>query len=246
MRAIVLGYACNNACLFCAQGDLRRTRPSAARDDVARALDAIVKGETVAFVGGEPTLFAELPEWIRAAASRGAKNVILQTNGRRLSYRAFAHELAEASRALLLDVSLQGSTAAMHDWHTGTPGSFAQTVQGIRNARAERIPAGITTVVTRANYRHLGEIVRIAHAAGAMAVHVAAVEPFGRAVEKGSLLVPHPEMVAPHLQRASADAGRLGLRFEVGARTTGDLFAGLGDVETPDPAAERVEVGDTP
>jgi MoaA/NifB/PqqE/SkfB family radical SAM enzyme len=246
MRAIVVGYACNNACSFCSQGALRRTRPAVESGDVVRALEAVAPGETVAFVGGEPTLFPELPQWIRAATARSAGRVILQTNGRRLAYRAFAHELAEASSVLRLDVSLHGSNAAMHDWHTGTPGSFAQTVQGLRNARAERIAAGVTTVVTRSNYRHLGDIVRVAHAAGANAVHVVAVEPFGAAIRRRSVLVPPPEMVAPHLHRAQADAGRLGIRFEVGARTSGDLFAGLGDVEAPDPAADRVEVSDTP
>jgi MoaA/NifB/PqqE/SkfB family radical SAM enzyme len=246
MRSIVVGYACNNACTFCAQGDLRRTRPATESGDIARALEAVVAGETVAFVGGEPTIFPELPQWLRAATARSAGRVILQTNGRRLAYRAFAHELAEASPVLRLDVSVHGSNAAMHEWHTGTPGSFAQTVQGLRNARAERIQVGITTVVTRSNYRHLGEIVRVAHAAGANAVHVVAVEPFGAAVRRRFVLVPPPELVAPHLHRAGADAARLGLRFEVGARTSADLFAGLGDVEAPDRAAERVEVSDTP
>jgi MoaA/NifB/PqqE/SkfB family radical SAM enzyme len=246
VRAIVVGYACNNACIFCAQGELRGMRPAVESADVARALSAVVPGETVAFVGGEPTLFPELPQWIRAATAQSAGRVILQTNGRRLAYRAFAHELAESSPVLRLDVSLQGSNAAMHEWHTGTPGSFAQTVQGLRNARVERIQVGITTVVTRSNYRHLGEIVRVAHAAGANAVHVVAVEPFGAALRRRSVLVPPPEMVAPHLRRAGADASRLGLRFEVGARTSGDLFAGLGDVEAPDRAADGVEVSDTP
>jgi hypothetical protein len=37
-------------------------------------------------------------------------------------------------------------------------------------------------------------------------------------------------MVAPHLDRASAEAARLGLRVEVGSRLTSDLFAGIGTV----------------
>jgi cyclic pyranopterin phosphate synthase len=204
---------------------------------VAGALEAVSPGETVAFLGGEPTIFADLPAWIRAADARGAAHIVLQTNGRRLAYRAFARLLHEASPRLRLDVSLHGSTAPMHDWHTGVEGSFAQTVQGLRHARAERIPAGVTVVVTRSNYRHLVEIVRVAHAAGADAVHFAPVEAAGRASRDQARLVPAPEMVAPYLERASSEAGRLRLGVQVGGEEIG-LFAGTGDVERPDGVVE--------
>ncbi len=237
MIVVDVGYACNNACSFCAQGALRATRPAAPASEVARALDAVASGDTVAFVGGEPTLVAALPAWIRAAAARGADRVLVQTNGRRLAYRAYARELHEASPKLRLDVSLHGSTAAMHDWHTCVPGSFAQTVQGLRNAHLEGIAVGVTTVVTRSNYRHLLEIVRVARAAGATAVHFARLEPVGGAARLRSLLLPAPELVAPHLERAAAEAERLGLRVEVGEATGADLFAGIGAVEPPSPPA---------
>src|SRR6185437_11675072 len=139
MRTITLGFACNNACVFCAQGEARHERPAAIGAEVARALDEITPGETVALLGGEPTIFADLPSWIRAADARGAAHIVVQTNGRRLAYRAYARSLREASTKLSLDVSLHGSTPAMHDWHTATPGSFAQTLQGLRNAHAEGV-----------------------------------------------------------------------------------------------------------
>src|SRR5262249_38978412 len=115
VRAITVGFACNNACVFCAQGDLARAPPpAAAADRIARGLAAIEPGETVAFLGGEPTLHDALPAWIREADARGAARIVVQTNGRRLAYRAFAEALRGASplQKLSLDVSLQGSTAA--------------------------------------------------------------------------------------------------------------------------------------
>ncbi len=241
MRTITLGFACNNACVFCAQGELGRGyRPDGAA--VARALEAVVAGETVVLLGGEPTLFADLPLWIRAADARGAARVVVQTNGRRLAYRAFTQALRAASARLALDVSLHGSTAPMHDWHTGTAGSFAQTVRGLRNARAERIPAGVTVVVTRSNYRHLTEIARVAHAAGAVAVHFAAVQPFGRALRDHARVAPAADLTLPHLQRAAAEAHGLGMRAQIGDATgaTEDLFGGIGEVEPPAPGDERV------
>jgi MoaA/NifB/PqqE/SkfB family radical SAM enzyme len=250
MRVITVGFACNNACVFCAQGDLRRTvqvSPAAAAAAVTAAIAAVTPGEAVAFAGGEPTLFPELTDWIRAADARGAARIVLQTNGRRLAYPAFARALREASPRLTLDVSLHGSTAPMHDWHTGTPGSFAQTVQGLRHARAERLPAGVTVVVTRSNFRHLVEIARVVHAAGAVAVHFAGVAPVGRAAREHARLVPSAELVHPHLQRAAAEAARSGLEVQLGDRVVDHpdhpraiLFAGLGAVEPPPAGAERV------
>ena len=235
MRAIFLGTACNNACVFCAQGDGGARAP--AEVDPAGAIALVEAGEGVAFQGGEPTIFAGLAGWIRAADARGAARIVVQTNGRRLAYRAYARALREASARLVLDVSLHGSTAPMHDYHTAVPGSFAQTVQGLRNARAEGIPVGVTTVVTRSSFRHLAEIVRVAHAAGALAIHFAPAEPSGRAATNRARVVPSAEMVAPHLQRAVAEAQRLGLGVQVGDRPTsaaaGELFAGIGEVEPP-------------
>jgi MoaA/NifB/PqqE/SkfB family radical SAM enzyme len=256
MRMLTVGFSCNNACVFCAQGDARLARSSAPESEILRAIEAVVPGDVVAFLGGEPTLFAALPAWIRAADARGAGGIVVQTNGRRLAYRAFARTLREASPRLSLDVSLQGSTPAMHDWHTGTAGSFAQTVQGIRNARAEHIAAGVTTVVTRSNFRHLAEIVRVAHAAFAAAIHFVPVAPFGRALGAGPRLVPAPQMVAPYLQRAMAEAARLSIVVQVGevaqepapgaatsslSETGRVIFAGIGEVEAPHAAAEVVE-----
>jgi|HubBroStandDraft_6_1064221.scaffolds.fasta_scaffold85656_4 MoaA/NifB/PqqE/SkfB family radical SAM enzyme len=239
MRAILLGMRCNNACVFCAQGDGDARAP--AEVDPAGAIAAVEPGESVAFQGGEPTIFAGLAAWIRAADARGAARIVVQTNGRRLAYRAYARALGEASERLVLDVSLHGSTAPMHEYHTGVPGSFAQTVQGLRNARAEGIRAGVTTVVTRSSFRHLAEIVRVAHAAGALAIHFAPAEPSGRAATNRPRIVPEAEMVLPHLQRAVAEAQRLGLGVQVGDRATpssaGELFAGIGAVE-PLPAGK--------
>jgi MoaA/NifB/PqqE/SkfB family radical SAM enzyme len=233
MRVITVGFACNNACVFCAQGGLRAR--AASQRDVAAAIAAIEPGEAVAFLGGEPTIAPDLPAWIRAADARGAARVVVQTNGRRLAYRAFAAALREASPRLALDVSLHGATAPMHDYHTGAPGSFVQTVQGLRCARAEGIPFGVTTVVTRSNFRHLAEIVRVAGAAGAAAIHLAPAEPSGRAARDRDRIVPALEMALPHVQRAAAEAQRLGIAVQIGDRPTSSQaagwFAGMGEVE---------------
>lgn len=237
MRSVALSFACNNACVFCAQGGLRDAASTDPAEAIARTIAELAPGETVALMGGEPTLDDRLPEWIRALDAAGAGKIVVQTNARRLAYRSFASALRAASGRVALDVSIAGSTEAMHDYHTGTPGSFKQTLLGLRSARAERIPAALSCVVTRSNFRHLAEIVRLAHACGAVAVRFVIAQPLGRALAVRDRVVPAPELVAPYLGLAQAEAAKL--RLPLRASTTGAAeetaiaaFAGLGVVET--------------
>jgi MoaA/NifB/PqqE/SkfB family radical SAM enzyme len=232
MRVIALGPACNNACIFCAQGELRARDPER---DVVGALSAVAPGDTVAFVGGEPTLHDELPRWIASADARGASSIVVQTNGRRLAYATYARVLREASPRLGLEVSLHGASEAMHDYHTQVSGSFRQTALGLRHARAEGLPTYVTTVVTRSNFRHLAEILRVAHACGARAHQLVVAEPVGSASRAVDRVVPALELVRPYLLQAVAEARRLGLALRVGDQASDpslfERFAGLGEVE---------------
>lgn len=260
MRSVTLSFACNNACIFCAQGGLRDARPSLpseattptaatsplpegatpaprAAEAIATTLATLAPGETVALLGGEPTLDERLPEWIRALDAAGAGRIVVQTNGRRLAYRSYARALREASSRLSLDVSIAGSTEAMHDYHTGTPGSFQQAVLGLRNARSERIRAALSCVVTRSNFRHLAEIVRLTHAVGATAVRFVLAQPIGRALAARDRVIPSPELVAPYLGLAQGEGTKLGVVVRTSAaggaeETSLAAFGGLGLVET--------------
>lgn len=242
MRRIGLGFACNNACVFCAQGDLRSGGEIEAAQIDAQ-IDAIEPGEVVAFVGGEPSLDERLPELLKAADARGARRVLVQTNGRRLAYLAYAKLLREASARLALDVSLHGSTEPMHDYHTSVPGSFRQTVIGLKNARALGVEASVTAVVTRSNFRHLAEIVAVAHSLSARAVRFAPAEPFGRAARAADRVIPAWELVKPHLLHATGEAKRLGLgvaAFDLASSPdVMERFAGIGEVEEAQPPRPR-------
>lgn len=249
MRAVELGLTCNNACIFCAQGDLSVLRPGRPGSGDAQ-LDDVASDEVVAFVGGEPTLDERLPALVKAADARGVRRIIVQTNGRRFAYRAYARALREGSDKLVLDVSLHGSTAAMHDYHTRTVGSFQQTAVGIRNASAEGIDVGVTTVVTRSNYRHLVDVVHLARGLGARAVKFVFAERFGRAEQAADRIVAPVELVEPHLTRAVREAARCGLGWVAGDRSSDPVvrerFAGLGEVQQSAANRARAEAARGP
>ncbi len=233
-RLVFVGFGCNNRCVFCAQGDLRVVLPARSDAEVGLDLEAIEPGDVAAFVGGEPTLAGALVDWLKLADEKGARRVLLQTNARRLAYPAYARALRGATPKLALDVSLTGSTAAMHDFHTRAPGSFAETGRGIRNARAAGIPVGVTVVITRSNYRHLAEIVELARALGADAIHLAPLELVGSAVSLEKSLSPPDELVLPYLTRALAAAARKRMGVVQGPiPVEDDRFAGTGVLTAP-------------
>src|SRR4051794_18617310 len=106
MQVVALSFSCNNACVFCAQGELRASSTPASDAAIEAELEQAGPSEAVAFVGGEPTLSERLPEWIRLADARGAPRIVLQTNGRRLAYAAYVSALRSASQRLSLEIAL--------------------------------------------------------------------------------------------------------------------------------------------
>ena len=237
MLYVQVGFGCNNACVFCAQGELRTTSTDPGLDALAASLAALPSGEPVAFVGGEPTLLPALSDLARRAREHGATRVLVQTNGRRLSESGLAGELLKAGVSSL-DVSLHGSSEPMHDWHTGVAGSFRQTITGLRRARAAGLPFATTTVVTRSNFRHLVEIVRVAHVLGARAVQLVAARLLGQAARNAARVIPAPQLAEREIARAFDVARSLELEVVAGHRvepaSAAAWFAGLGSVEPDD------------
>lgn len=143
---------CQNSCPFCAQ---RGTKAHVLDADLFPQLEALrPTSEEVTFIGGEPTLAPRLPELIAEAKRLGFKGIGLQTNGRRLADRGYFAGLVAAG---LTDVhlSIHGAEAAIHDYHTGAPGSLTEIRQALAHARSLGVITVATTVVSRSNYRVL-------------------------------------------------------------------------------------------
>jgi MoaA/NifB/PqqE/SkfB family radical SAM enzyme len=238
VQALWLTLRCNNACAFCPQQQARLgpESPFFERSAIeARLLEAVSSGQPLAFVGGEPTLHPELFDLLRLARQHGARELVIQTNGRRLAYTPYTRGLREAG-ATGVDVSLHGSTAAIHDFHTRTGGSFAQTLTGLGVARGVGLRVGVTSVVTRSNFRHLAELVRLVGARGAQALNLAlAEEPPGASLPPS--LRPSPDLVKPYLAEALRVGQRLGVALRVeGLREAegwGSFFVGVGLAQPP-------------
>lgn len=230
MLILELGPRCNNACVFCAQAWERAegsVNPN--HEEIERALSNAV-GQRVGIVGGEPTIAPELPSIVQRARASGAQEIILQTNGRRLAYSPYLRELISAGVSAF-DISLQGSTAPMHDYHTSVPGSFAQTARGIRNACHSRLPVIVSTVVTRSNLRHLAEIAELAHALGARALRLRKVMRTGAGSDAFQRLTPQPSLAQAWVRSAVQAGERLGLPVLSGAHPSLPVVAFTGGAQ---------------
>jgi MoaA/NifB/PqqE/SkfB family radical SAM enzyme len=235
VRLVEVGLECNNRCTFCAQGQLRAAAIAPDTRTLLARIAELSPGEPIALVGGEPTLRPDLTELVSGARAR-TPSVLLQTNARRLKVSGYARALAEAGLGAL-EVSLHGSTEAMHDYHTQSAGSLRDTVAALGRARAARLPFSITVVVTRSNYRHLAEVTHVCHALGARAIQLLPVRLHGSALDTAPRLLAPGSLVAPHAQRALETAARLGIEWLAGERVSRpevrEWFAGIGSIEPP-------------
>jgi pyruvate-formate lyase-activating enzyme len=153
-----LGTRCNARCPFCyfstqqrtgADGELTLRRARRRVDLAARW------GKTaVDLSGGEPTLHPHLEDIVAHCRRRGIERVTLITNGLRTAAADRCSALADAG---LTDVilSVHGHAAALHETHTGVPGSWRRVVQSFANLRGLDLGVRVNTVLTQRNLEHV-------------------------------------------------------------------------------------------
>jgi MoaA/NifB/PqqE/SkfB family radical SAM enzyme len=209
---------CNNRCLFCADGDARSRKPFP--PDSSRQIEELLRSHAgtpaVMFTTGEPTLNERLPELIRLARSLGYRRVGITTNGRRLSYLQYARCLLAAGLNRVV-LSLHGHDARLHEGLTRAPGSFTQSLAGLRNLAGLRgefpISVHTSTVVTTRNLATLSALVDLLAPLRPDCIVFNVIHPLGVAAVEGAHLVPrYRDVVAAfQLLLGRPDASRLPL-----------------------------------
>jgi radical SAM protein with 4Fe4S-binding SPASM domain len=174
---IAVTYRCNNACVFCYAGCGTQSPghgvPCAgvAARGCAGTVQALSGGHTrelslaevariirvfkddakipfFSFTGGEPLLRTDLEEMIRLACRAGLQ-VNLITNGT-LADRRRARSLYKAGLRTA-QVSVESLDTETHDLLTARPGSFRETLRGIRCLQAAGISVQTNTTMTAVN-----------------------------------------------------------------------------------------------
>ncbi|MDE3113052.1 MAG: TIGR04053 family radical SAM/SPASM domain-containing protein [Chloroflexota bacterium] len=155
-RAPMLVYwemtrACPLACRHCrAEAVAQRSDRELTTAEGERLFDQIAAfGRPyphVVLTGGDPLRRDDLVTLVRAATARGVGTSVSPSATDDLTPELLAELKASAVQSMSL--SLDGSTAALHDGFRGVPGTFASTQRAARAIRAAGIPLQVNTLVT--------------------------------------------------------------------------------------------------
>ncbi len=212
-RAIIkIHYGCNNRCLFCHSHGLRHRQGSLDRIQrkIRAALDLGI--DQVLLSGGEPTIYTGIERVLaQLKAARMSSGFI--SNGRRFAYPDFTRQALSAG-ARFFYISLHSHKAHVHDTLTAAPGSWAQTLAGIRNLVHMAPAASLTVncVVTRANLDRLPEMAAFCKANGIGHLKFSFPEPKGLTLANRDVLLECMPQAARQVSQAMDAGESVGLK----------------------------------
>jgi len=145
---LALDYRCNLRCIGCraCHDTGERLTGERAAALLAEAHDRGVR--TAWFGGGEPTLRDDLPQLVRRARDLGFDDVVIQTNGLRLAYPAYAHALV-ACGVTEVRVNAKSHRPEVHDRLSHVDGAHALLLTALGNLAALGTPVAADVLLTR-------------------------------------------------------------------------------------------------
>lgn len=158
---LLLGYACDAACLFCSQEMSWRRRPALTTRQALEEIHAAYRRgvRRLGLLGGEITLRPDLETLFRFARRAGLRSIRVLTNGLRLADGEYARRLFDAGLDTVY-FSLHGHEAALHDELVAVPGAFDKLVAGLRHFQDMGARVGVKVLVNRRNAPSLSQIAR--------------------------------------------------------------------------------------
>ena len=192
---------CNSNCIMCPSSDYSRKQNSVwSVDDlieIARHIPEEVEHLTI--TGGEP--FMAGPDLFRFFGFLKAKfhytDFLLLTNGRIFAVDSFTERLCNViPDRCTVAIPLHGSCAEIHDRITQAPGSFRQTLAGIKALLRRHIKVEIRLVVSALNIDDLSSVVSliVREFPGTEYVSIIAMEMTGSArIHRNEVWLPYSE-----------------------------------------------------
>ncbi len=182
---LALTYRCNNDCAHCYNGR-PRDYPELTTGQWKTVIDKLweLAIPHIVFTGGEPTLYADLPELIAHAEGNG-QITGLNTNARRLADSRFVEALVKAGLDHV-QITLESHDPEIHDFIVGRRGAWKQTVQGLRNALDSPLYVMTNTTLLQSNSPHLAETLDFLAAEGVPTVGLNALIYAGHGLTVGT------------------------------------------------------------
>ena len=165
------------------------------------------------FTGGEPFARPGFPELLAYAAKLKFPYVSAATNGTLLR-REFFSQLRHPS--LFIQISIDGSTPAVHDRMRGAEGSFERAVAALKQLQAEGVQVKTNTTVTRLNIQDVPNIIDLVSAIGVpfRFQSMAAIGRGGRNADQIMLSPSEFKSLMEYLVSRNIDAGGLSFTLD--------------------------------
>lgn len=167
-QTIIVTNKCNSNCIMCPYTSSFRRRAGFTDSDFLCEQVRYLPDHTehLVITGGEPTLadmsFFNLMMQIRMKFPH--INCLLLTNGRSFSIESICKNAVDLfPRKIIAAIPLHASYPELHDSITQSPGSFRQTIAGIKRLLAIGIAVEIRIVVFKLNHndiRRIAELIR--------------------------------------------------------------------------------------
>ncbi|MFJ7134765.1 TIGR04053 family radical SAM/SPASM domain-containing protein [Streptomyces fungicidicus] len=233
--------ACPLACLHCRaeavpDRDPRELDTAAAKDLLHQVAAFGQPAPLFVITGGDPFQRPDLTELIAHGRETGVRVAVSPSGTPTLT----AERLRElhAAGTVGLSLSLDGSTADLHDTFRGVAGVFRWTLDAWDTARALGMKVQINTTVTRHNLHDLPDIVRLVAEHGAMLWSAFFLVPTGRGRTLGALTPAETEdvlnfvhdvgLTVPAKTTEAHHFRRVALQRRILAATGDDHVAALG------------------
>ena len=173
--------ACDLSCKHCrAAAQPLRSPEELTTEEGKRLIDQIAEMDVPIFVmtGGDPIKRPDIFELIRYATEKGV-HAALTPSATPLLTREVIGKLKEAGLARLA-VSLDGSTAEIHDNFRQLPGAYAKTLEAVSWANEVGLPIQVHTTASRHNIADLDNLAALLHELDIVMWSVFFLVPVGR------------------------------------------------------------------
>lgn len=185
---------CNLKCVHCRSSSTLEVKehPDFSLEEARRVLDDIhgYANPVMVLSGGEPLLRKDIFDIASYGTSLGLR-MCMATNGTLVTEET-CRNLQETG-IKMVSLSLDGSTAAVHDDFRNQPGAFEGVMNAIRLFNEHKIPFLINSSFTKRNKEEAPRIYELVKKLGATAWYLFMIVPTGRGEEIMSELIPENE-----------------------------------------------------
>lgn len=196
--------ACDLKCTHCRANSRPSRHPlELSTAEAFHLIDQIADMRVPLFVltGGDPLKRPDLMPIVQYACRRGVRTSLTPSTTP-LLVRTAIFDL-KASGLMRLAVSLDGSTAELHDGFRGVPGSYQRTLDAIAWCNEAGLPVQVNTTVSKNNLADLNSMIDLLKSVGVVLWSVFFLVPTGRAQQRDLLSPEQHEQVFAKLYQTS-------------------------------------------